>query len=357
MSAGGQGVKVPHPMTTVTVALVLMSVSTLQAMAAVLSKSSDGTYPYKVIGATLMSEVFKLAVSSALLSAELSKMRDPLQRQVAVHYTARSVTMAALPGVAYQILNNLNFVTLQYVDAPTFQILGNTKIVATGIAGVLLLNRHMSRGKWLALVLLTLGAATTQIPTGEACRATHFFEGKLTGYLSALVCVFLSATMGVFTELYMKGNVASIHFQNMQLYFFGILANALALLYRGEIGPAAQTPLFHGFNFWAAVTVVTNGGCGLAVAFLLKFADSIAKTYATALAIPCTSLAAALFLGDPITAPNLLGSCVMVISLAYFYKGDQIFANIANTIKPQNIPGLAAAVKLPSPPPTNGTTR
>lgn len=318
------------------VAVVLMLVSTLQAMAAVLSKSEDGSYPYKVIGATLMSELFKLLVSFALLVREV--WNDPMRRGVALHYTRKSVAMAALPGVAYQVLNNLNFVTLRYVDAPTFQILGNTKIVATGIAGVLLLNRHMSRGKWLALILLTLGAATTQLPSATTATcgsgpaqaqpsADQSLEGRAMGYISALVCVFLSATMGVFTELYMKGNRASIHFQNMQLYFFGILANAAALYYRGEF----ETPLLSGYNAWAVVTVITNGSCGLAVAFLLKFADSIAKTYATALAIPCTSIAAYLFLDTPITPPNILGSSVMVISLAYFYKGDILFNHSSNS--------------------------
>ena len=101
----------------------------------------------------------------------------------------------------------------------------------------------------------------------------------------------------------------------------------MALLYRQEIGPAAETSLLHGFNFWAVVTVITNGSCGLAVSFLLRYADSIAKTYSTSLAIPCTSLAAYLFLNQPITGPNLCGSGVMLISLAYFYFGDQMFPN------------------------------
>ena len=41
--------------------------------------------------------------------------------------------------------------------------------------------------------------------------------------------------MGVFTEAFMKGTRSSIHFQNMQLYAFGIAANSAALLYRGEV--------------------------------------------------------------------------------------------------------------------------
>lgn len=313
---------------TMVVAIILMSVSTLQAMAATLSKR-NGEYPYKVIGATLLSEVFKLVTSLTMLAVQGGNL----------YWTRRSLMMAAVPGFAYQILNNLNFVTLYYVDAPTFQILGNLKIVATGLAGVCLLGRHLSRGKWLALILLTLGAATSQIQSScEAVEAPSAGFARFMGYISAVICVFLSASMGVFTEMYMKGNPASIHFQNMQLYFFGITANVLALLYRKEIGPQATTSLLHGFNFWAVVTVITNGSCGLAVSFLLRYADSIAKTYSTSLAIPCTSLAAYFFLQQPITPPNVLGSGVMLISLAYFYFGDQLFPQLTPLSKPSSPP-------------------
>ena len=109
------------------------------------------------------------------------------------------------PGVAYQVLNNLNFVTLYYVDAPTFQILGNLKIVATGLAGQVLLSRKLSRGKWLALTLLTIGAAVSQLTS----TSDHLFEGRALRLRVCLsLCVLKSATMGVFTEAFMKGNKA-----------------------------------------------------------------------------------------------------------------------------------------------------
>ena len=79
-----------------------------------------------------------------------------------------------------------------------------------------LLSRKLSRKKWLALTLLTIGAAVSQLTS----TSDHLFEGALFGYASALVCVFLSATMGVFTEAFMKGNKASIHFQNVQFDMF-----------------------------------------------------------------------------------------------------------------------------------------
>ena len=58
---------------------------------------------------------------------------------------------------------------------------------------------------------------------------------------------------------------------------------------------------------------------------MLRYADSIAKTYATALSIPATSLASYICFGSPIGAANVLGSGVMVISLVYYYAGAQLF--------------------------------
>ena len=131
---GGERARLP----TALVALFLCAFSVLQAMAAIASKEGGTAYPYKVIAATLLSEVFKVVLSLGCLGYELWAYRgrgeaDKFGR--AVFYTGTSVLAAAVPGVAYQVLNNLNFVTLYFLDAPTFQILGNLKIVATGVAG------------------------------------------------------------------------------------------------------------------------------------------------------------------------------------------------------------------------------
>jgi len=316
----------PARLPTWVAAAFLCGFGVTAALAAVASKEGGQAYPYKVVASTLASETFKICASAAFLTRELLALPSSTDRARALAYTPASVATAAIPGVAYQVLNNLNFVTLYYVDAPTFQILGNLKIVATGLAGQCLLRRRLSRGKWLALGLLTLGAAVSQVaPSGDAAAARDFFSGRAVGYASALCCVFLSATMGVFTEAYMKGNRASIHFQNVQLYVFGIVANVAALVLRGEIGPRAETSLFHGFNFWACVVVVANGSCGLAVSFLLRYADSIAKTYATALSIPATCMASYLCFGTPLGAANVLGTGVMLVSLTYFYVGAALF--------------------------------
>ena len=45
----------------------------------------------------------------------------------------KSVRLFPIPSIIYLIHNNVQFATLLYVDASTYQIMGNLKIVTTGI--------------------------------------------------------------------------------------------------------------------------------------------------------------------------------------------------------------------------------
>ena len=56
----------------------------------------------------------------------------------------------------------VQFLTLQYVDPATYQIMGNLKIVTTGLLFRLFLRRRLSPLQWIALTLLMIGAATSQ---------------------------------------------------------------------------------------------------------------------------------------------------------------------------------------------------
>ena len=301
-----------------------INASSLYAVSASLSKDNQGEFPYNTTLVPLMAECLKALISGGLLLLELRGISDPQEKAARTHWTPSSVATAAVPGFAYQMLNNLNFVTLYYLDAATFQILGNLKILATGIAGYWLMGRQMSIGKWCALVLLSLGAGTTQLG-----RASDAGGGAVSGYASALACVTLSATVGVFTEKFMKGNSQSIHWQNLQLYLFGILANLGALHWSrstfADPEGSASGPL-KGFNFGALMCVLALSLSGLSVSFLLRFADSIVKTYATALSAPFAALTARVVIGTPLGFEHIMGLGVMLLSLVFYYGGEELFA-------------------------------
>ena len=76
-----------------------------------------------------------------------------------------------VPSVIYWLHNNVQFVTLQYVDPATYQIMGNLKIVTTGLLLWLCLRRQLSPLQWMALALLMIGATVSQVSILLGCLA------------------------------------------------------------------------------------------------------------------------------------------------------------------------------------------
>lgn len=98
----------------------------------------------------------------------------------------RQAALFVVPSVIYWLHNNVQFLTLQYVDAPTYQILGNLKIVTTGLLFYLWLRRRLTPLQWMALVLLMIGAATSQVVIHivlSALQCSVIANSKLLGRL------------------------------------------------------------------------------------------------------------------------------------------------------------------------------
>ncbi|KAK8923424.1 CMP-sialic acid transporter 1 [Platanthera zijinensis] len=75
----------------------------------------------------------------------------------------KTVRLFVVPSVIYLVHNNVQFATLTYVDPLTYQIMGNLKIVTTGILFRLFLKRKLSILQWLAIILLVVGTTTSQV--------------------------------------------------------------------------------------------------------------------------------------------------------------------------------------------------
>ena len=70
----------------------------------------------------------QLSVSSFFLWKESQSSSPPRMTK-----EWRSVRLYLVPSIIYLIHNNVQFATLTYVDPSTYQIMGNLKIVTTGI--------------------------------------------------------------------------------------------------------------------------------------------------------------------------------------------------------------------------------
>ena len=152
-----------------------------------------GKYPYNHSTVPFLSELLKLVISAGTLLATFQ--RSP--RTTAMTTDWASLRLFPIPSVIYAVHNNIQFATMSYVDAATYQILGNLKIVSTGLLFRLALGRRLSRSQWMALLLLTLGATTSQI---SGCGSDGLLSAPPAGYLLGVLSACLSATAGVYTE-------------------------------------------------------------------------------------------------------------------------------------------------------------
>lgn len=73
----------------------------------------------------------------------------------------------------------MQFYFLKYVDPATYQILGNLKIITTGILFRLFLRRQLNLLQWIALILLAIGATTSQINTDCSTAAKSLMSAPL----------------------------------------------------------------------------------------------------------------------------------------------------------------------------------
>jgi UDP-sugar transporter A1/2/3 len=123
------------------------------------ASKSNGSYRYNFATVPLLAEILKLLISSMLLQRQ--KHTSPEAARVTRHW--RTAVLFLVPSIIYWLHNNVQFVTLKYVDPATYQIMGNLKIVTTGLLLWICLKRQLSLLQWLALALLMIGATVSQV--------------------------------------------------------------------------------------------------------------------------------------------------------------------------------------------------
>jgi UDP-sugar transporter A1/2/3 len=319
----------------------------LQPILMTQSKNPTGGFDYSVPLSTMFSELLKLSLSMVLLIH--SRATQPSSRALLDESAGKEFLAFMVPALIYFVNNNCLFYILQAacahdepahararpgctlpaappcapstrhgphptpprapqaVDPTTFQLLSQMKTIFTGLLFRVFLGRHLSGAQYLALVTLACGTATSQIPSA----AHPLGHASAHGLILSLVSCMLSAFGGIYSEkLLKKRPSASIHWQNMQLYAWGVLFNALGFAIKdgGSLANGWST----GYeNSWAWAVVLCNACNGLAISAVLKFADNIARVYAHAIAMVATMLVSVRLFAAPIT-PQLVIAIALV---------------------------------------------
>ena len=115
--------------------------------------------------AVLLAEVVKSGTSLILLlwEAHFNISQYVRQLYVSLLLNPRDNAKIAIPAVVYVIQNNLIYLGVSNLDAATFQVTVQLKILTTALLSVFILHKPLSRLQWVALVILFVGVSLVQL--------------------------------------------------------------------------------------------------------------------------------------------------------------------------------------------------
>jgi UDP-sugar transporter A1/2/3 len=271
---------------------------------------------YLTSTAIFLAEPLKLVVSFAMHGWTSTSFSEEL----ASHIFHQPVGMlkTSVPGLLYALQNNLLFIGLSGLTASTYQLTCQLKILTTAAMSVLILGTRLSRTKWFALVLLTLGVLTANMTSGHSNDTQNLHGNTTLGLVATIAACFTSAIAGVYIEKLMKESTASLWVRNIQFSFWGMIFSGL-IAFRADGEKIKADGFLQGYNPLVWVVVCFHALSGICVAMVLKYADNILKCFASALAIIFSCALSILVFHEATIDSYLVLGVILVICAANIY--------------------------------------
>ncbi|XP_033053083.1 UDP-N-acetylglucosamine transporter isoform X3 [Trachypithecus francoisi] len=129
----------------------------------------------------------------------------------------------AIPSGIYTLQNNLLYVALSNLDAATYQVTYQLKILTTALFSVSMLSKKLGVYQWLSLVILMTGVAFVQWPSDSQLDSKELSAGsQFVGLMAVLTACFSSGFAGVYFEKILKETKQSVWIRNIQLVSFSL---------------------------------------------------------------------------------------------------------------------------------------
>ncbi|KAI8646602.1 UDP-galactose transporter [Parasitella parasitica] len=336
---------------------------------------------YLASTAVVMSEVIKSIVCLIVLylapdsrKRSLKRLTSLLNRELILNW--RETTKLAFPAGLYLIQNNLQYVAASNLDAATFQVTYQLKILTTAFFSVLILKKNLSKLKWMALGLLTIGIALVVLPKGASTAVIAYITGNTTitdssiaettaignqsnlqGFVAVLTACMLSGLAGVYFEKILKAPAPKpavsannaedwsdeedenkkvvgreeenmddelaaasnqIWIRNIQMSFFSVLLGLVFVVMLQDGTTIVERGFFVNYTplTWTVIAIQALGG--LIVALVVKYADNILKGFATSISIILSSVISVWLFNFSFSGSFLLGAA-LVIYATYLY--------------------------------------
>lgn len=233
----------------------------------------------------------------------------------------------------YLVQNNLLYVSTSNLDAATYQVTYQLKILTTAVFSVLILKRKLLRHQWIALVILLMGVVLVQLnDSTDKSLKTHPNQNKVIGLGSAFIACWLSGFAGVYFEKILKGADISIWMRNIQLSLVSLPLGIVVCMV-SDWNNISENGFFFGYDLYIAYLICLQASGGLIVAMVVKYADNILKGFATSLAIVIACVFSMYFFNFTISIQFVIGTLFVMLSIfLYSYTKERKAPNL-NTIQ------------------------
>jgi UDP-sugar transporter A1/2/3 len=338
--------------------LVALAVLILQNVSLVLTMKltmPDGGPPYLVTVVVFVTECTKLAICIVVVYLVQGRTFD---WSSLLRWNGLKV---AVPALLYVVQNNLLFFAISRLEPAVFQVTYQLKIATTAIFSVTMLGRRLSRNQILGICILLPGvmmvqlsrvsgggvssdagiapgaaaavnaysddALTPAVGDGSmkaremvAAPATGFFD-KILGLISVLCSCVSSGFAGVYFEKVLKAAKSlSLWERNIQLACYSIII-AFASVFAKDGSTLVERGPLAGFSFGTVVIILLQAAGGLLIAVVVKYADNIAKAFATSVSVIISCTLSIMFFGFNPPLLFFLGA-ILVGYAVYVYSSQ-----------------------------------
>ncbi|KAI1297416.1 hypothetical protein EDD11_007146 [Mortierella claussenii] len=347
--------------------VLLLQNSVLVLMMRYSRVSVDPDQPmYLASTAVFIAEIIKLCTCFMILvykTGSIFRTIDIIRKEIVNQ--PHEILKMLVPSGLYALQNNLLYIALSNLEAATFQVTYQMKILSTAIFSVVMLNRRLTRQKWLSLCLLMVGVTLVQLQNvgtgkapviddssrdeegdpeyldagaGDSEPMSQLGEGEddstgqnpIIGLLAVLTSCISSGFAGCYFEKILKGSESDMWVRNLQLGISGSLFSFLAMFYDRQ--KILEGGIFQGYSTITWMVITNQALGGLLVAIVVKYADNILKGFATSLSIIISGMISVYFFDFEPSLQFQLGTLVVILATFLYGRPD---APIPRFIRPQ----------------------
>ncbi|KAG0233721.1 hypothetical protein BGW41_001391 [Actinomortierella wolfii] len=334
--------------------VLLLQNSTLVLMMRYSRVNVDPDQPlYLASTAVFFAELIKLlACVSVLVYTTKSVSRTLYILRKEILEQPKEIAKMLVPSGLYALQNNLLYIALSNLEAATFQVTYQMKILSTALFSVAMLGRRLTRQKWLALVLLMIGVTLVQLQNVSSNKPSPVVvqeeadeldpdsvdltghesameaaeeepsspQNPLIGLLAVITSCVSSGFAGCYFEKILKGSETDMWVRNIQLGISGSLFSFLAMFYDRQ--KIYEGGLLQGYSTITWLVVFNQALGGLLVAIVVKYADNILKGFATSLSIIISGIISVYFFDFEPSLQFQIGTLVVILATFLYGRPD-----------------------------------